>query len=82
MPKACTTNHMAARNRPAAMNVTFRSAAAGLVRSSTFIMPMPTSDATSPTITVKIGSETAAAREPARAGAVAAMAIVATMEPT
>ena len=50
--------------------------------SSIFIAPMPTRDAKRPIITVRIGSATAAVRCPERAGTVAPIAIVATIEPT
>ena len=81
-PMACTTTHMAARKRPAAMKVTFRRALAGSVRSNTFIMTIPTSDAMSPTITVTMGSATALATLAAMVAEVAPMAMVATIEPT
>ena len=76
------TKYIATRNSAAAMNVTFRSAPAGFVRSSTFIMPMPTSEARRPIMTVTMGSATASTRLEARPAAVAPMAIVATTEPT
>jgi hypothetical protein len=44
------------------MNVTLRSADAGLNRSSTFISAMPMSDASRPTTIVMIGSATASTR--------------------
>ncbi len=64
------------------MKVTFRRAPAGSVRSRTFIMPIPTREATRPTITVRIGSATPTAALFAMRGEVAAIAIVATIEPT
>ena len=81
-PDKLTTNHIAARKSPAAMNVTLRSADAGLERSSTFIMPMPTSEATSPIITVSSGSATAAAAFAIMVAEVAPIAMVATTAPT
>ncbi len=49
-------------NRPAAMNVTLRRAAAGLNRSSTFMSAMPSSEVMSPTMMVMMGSATASSR--------------------
>ena len=59
IPREATTKYIATRKSPAAMKVTLRRAAAGFVRSSTFIIPTPTIEARSPTITVRIGRATA-----------------------
>ena len=64
------------------MNVTFRSADAGLYFSRTFMRAMPTSEDSRPTTIVMIGSAVASTRFAAYSGLVAAIAMLAITAPT
>src|SRR5690606_34629202 len=79
---AATTKYITTRKAIAAMNVTLRSAEAGLERSNTRMSPTARREARSPTAMVMIGSATASRRFAAYRVLVAAMAMVAMTEPT
>ena len=81
-PSDPTITYIATRKRPAATKVTLRRAPAGLLRSRTFMAAIPSSEASSPAITVSRGRATVSVTLAAVSWEVAAMAMVAMIDPT